>query len=174
MMNASNVMQRVGDAYLPFNRPDFADPTLRPAITRITALAPEVDAKLIAELIAEGESWRERLVGLVFAANSDLPAFVNPMIASLRDPRGLAIVPTCAAIAVALSQQAECMPSQIDSLDPESFSGELGWALDNVRFHLGHACHKPQGKSPNDGKDFDTHVNLVKLIQDTHRDREPP
>lgn len=58
-------------------------------------------------------------------------AFVDHMFASLRDVRGISIVPACAALAV-LGRRGLFDPSRLleGEFDRAAFDGELGWALD--------------------------------------------
>ncbi len=65
----------------------------------IIALASSVRDELVTSMIT-GASWRERLLGLSIAMAKRPVAFIQAMLQSLRDPRGIAIVPACAALAV--------------------------------------------------------------------------
>jgi len=98
-------MLAAGDAHLPLIRPRADDPDLQAAVKTITGLLPQVEPGVVEDLIS-GEDFRERLVGLVLAAKAGAGSYVPAMVASLADPRGLAIVPTLAALA--------CLPARAE------------------------------------------------------------
>jgi hypothetical protein len=165
MMNESEVMRRVGLAYLPLiGMPD--GPTRRSAIGEILAVEPEVDTELISSLIGKGISWRERLVGLVLAAHSDITLFIRPMMDSLRDPRVIGMGLTFAAMAVAVSEQPDLMPDDLDTLDRSSFDGKLGKLLDKFLLYIGHASQQPNGNSLSEDTGLKWGIELIELIRD--------
>ena len=75
------------------------------------------------------------VVGLPLSASEkEAPgSFVDHMFASLRDVRGISIVPACAALAV-LGRRGLFDPSRLleGEFDRAAFDGELGWALGRI------------------------------------------
>jgi hypothetical protein len=98
-MNEDDIFNQIKDAYLVLIHPVLQDDTSRKEIASMVALAPSAPDEVVASMIT-GASWRERLLGICMAIAKRPASFIEPMLQSLRDPRGISIVPTCAALAV--------------------------------------------------------------------------
>jgi hypothetical protein len=159
-MDADAVMEHLGRGYPSFLRPDTFDPENVQAVQRLRRVASTIDDDTVSRLI-NGQSWRERLVGLYLAAMRGADRFSASIIQSLRDPRGLAIVPACAAISIALRhQRATDWEKPLGELDVGAFSGELCWGLAKLRWALKWADMDPGDLSSNDGMDVEEHVRF--------------
>jgi hypothetical protein len=172
-MNVSELMDKAEDAYLAMNRPSVDDPATLAAVARIVALQPEVSDRTISELISNGPSWRERLVGLVLAVNRGQPSFADAIIDSFRKhPTGLAFVPAFAALVLMTGgKPSRSTLEGLSTLNRTLFDGDLGWSMDKFLFHVGCSPCDPGGMSPNDGKSFEDNLEVFKLIKDT---QHPP
>ncbi|MBE7467366.1 MAG: hypothetical protein HS116_28165 [Planctomycetes bacterium] len=155
-LTEQQLLNQVQNAYLPLIH---LDEGVEVATTIIVKLAPLTPDQLIRNLIATGASWRERLIGLVLATQRGIAAFADAMIVSLNDPRGISIVPTCAALAVAVKHFGyKYSPDRTSALDRSLFDGELGYALDCLHAYLGLSKSSSQDKGPNYGQEFSQHV----------------
>ena len=168
-MKASEIMEITGNAYLAMNRPCVKNPDTMSAVAEILAVLPKANDETISELISDGSSWRERLVGIVLAVGHGSPSFSDPIIDSFRKhPTGLAFVPAFAALAVIVrSQPSPELLQDLSTLDRTLFDGDLGWSMDKFLFHVGSSPHDPGGKSPNDAKSFEDNLEVFKMIKDT-------
>src|SRR5262245_54084848 len=129
-MSEDDVFEKTGQAYLCLIHPVTKDAAYRREIEPVMAISATVPDALVSSLIV-GRSWRERLLGLSLAMTKGPTAFVDGMLASLRDVRGISIVPACAALAV-LARRGLFDGSRLlkGEFDRAVFDGELGWALD--------------------------------------------
>ena len=169
MMKPTEVMDKVGDAYLVLNRTSVRDPMTSTAIAMIVVLQSKLSDRTISELISNGPSWRERLVGLVLATNRGSPSYIDATIDSFcKQPTGLAFVPAFAALVVMTGgKPSRALLERLGKLDRTLFDGDLGWGLDKFLFHVGCSPCDPGGMSPNDGKSFEDNLEVFKLIKDT-------
>lgn len=159
-MTAADVFEQTGDAYLRLIHPNRSGDAYRQEIAPAIALAPDVPDGVVASMIT-GASWRERLLGLCLAMARRPAGFVEPMVHSLRVPKGIALVPACAALAVLARRGMFSMPPSFSlSFDRKVFDGELGWATDKAMHFAGLRADDPPGRGPNYGQIFDDHVQV--------------
>jgi hypothetical protein len=153
-------------AYLCLIHPVRLDEGHRQAIASIVALAPSVSDELVVTMI-EGVSWRERLLGLCLAMTKPpLIPFTESMLQSLRDPRGISVVPTCAALVVLAQDGAFTMAASFsDMFDRTAFDGEVGWAVDKAMHTAGMRSEDVPGCGPTFGQIFEDHVEVYRCIR---------
>ena len=164
-MSEDDVFEQTNGAYLCLIHPVRRDDTYRQEIAPVLALAPSVPDELVASMIA-GASWRERLLGLCMAMTKQPAAFIEPMLQSLRDPRGISIVPTCAALAVLARRGIFAMSQSFAQMfDRQVFDGEIGWATDKALHFAGLRADEVPGRGPNYGQIFDDHVEVYSWIR---------
>jgi hypothetical protein len=159
-MSEDDIFQQNEDAYLCLVHPVLQDDTCRREIASVVALAPSVPDNVVATMIT-GESWRERLLGICIAMAKRPESFGEPMLQSLRDPRGIAIVPVCAALAVVARRGIFAMPQTFSEMfDRQVFDGEIGWATDKAMYFAGLRTDDVPGRGPNYGQIFDEHTQV--------------
>jgi hypothetical protein len=130
----------------------------------VLALAPIASDDLVKSLIV-GESWRERLLGLCMGMAKRPATFIDPMLRSLRDPRGISIIPTCAALAVLARRRVFAMEHSFAQMfDRPAFAGGMGWAVDKAMRFVGLRCEEVEGAGPNYGQIFEDHVQVYSWI----------
>lgn len=163
-MNEDDILRETGDIYLSLIHPVRPDEDFRKVIAPLVALAPSVRDELISAMII-GASWRERLLGLCFAMAKGPGAFSDVMVRSLRDLRGISIVPTCAALGILARRGLfDISKSFGGEFNRGAFDGEVGWAMDKA---IDLANGKPvQGKErgPNYGQSFQDHIQFYEWI----------
>ncbi len=98
-MSEDDIFRETRDIYLRLIHPVWPDEGFRIVIGPLATLAPSVPDEVVAAMII-GASWRERLLGLCIAMAKGPGAFSEVMLRSLRDLRGISIVPTCAALGI--------------------------------------------------------------------------
>ncbi len=163
-MNPDELMTEIGGSYLWLNIPDIEDSECRQEVENILCVERLATARTVAELLTFTD-WRERLVGHVLAVRKGPRQFASAMLDSLADPRGYAIVPTCAALVLALADdEPDQWMRRCVAVDRSPFDGDVGWSLDKMAFHLGWSTKDPGGHSPNDGKDFYVHLALFRWV----------
>jgi hypothetical protein len=163
-MNEDEIFEQTKDAYLCLIHPDWRDDRYRREIAPVIALAPSVPDEIVAGMIT-GASWRERLLGLCMAMSKRPEIFTEAMLQSLRDVRGISIVPTCAALAVLTRRGIYGMPASFaDMFDRKVFDGEIGWATDKAMHFAGLRTEDVPGNGPNYGQIFDDHVEVYNWI----------
>lgn len=163
-MNVDDIFQQTRDAYLCLIHPVLQDDACRKQIVSLVVLAPSVPDEFVASMIT-GESWRERLLGICLAMAKRSVSFVEPMVQSLRDPRGIAIVPTCAALAVLARRGIFAMPQRFSEMfDRQVFDGEIGWASDKAMQYAGLTTDEVSGRGPNYWQIFEDHVQIYSWI----------
>ena len=87
------------------------------------------------------------------------------MLQSLRDPRGISIVPTCAALAVLARRGIYSMTQSFTEMfDRQSSDGEIGWAADKALHFAGLRADDVSGRGPNFGQVFDDHSQVYSWI----------
>src|SRR6266498_4006131 len=125
-MSEGDIFEQTKGAYLCLIHPILRDDTYRQEIAPVVALASSVPDELVAAMIT-GAPWRERLLGLCIAMAKRPATFIEAMLQSLRDPRGIAIVPACAALAVLARRGVFTMAHSFSEMfDRTAFDGEIG------------------------------------------------
>ncbi len=163
-MTENDVFERTKGAYLCLIHPVRCDDRYEPEIESVLALAPLVPDELVASLIT-GASWRERLLGLCMGMAKEPTNFIEPMLQSLRDPRGISIVPTCAVLAVLARRGVFAMTESFAlAFDRRVFDGEIGWAIDKAMRFAGVGADDVAGTGPNFGQVFEDHAELYRWI----------
>ena len=166
-MNKDDIFEHTKDAYLCLIQPIRSHNAYREELAPLVALVPSVPSELIADLIT-GVSWRERLLGLCMAMSQRSAIYTVEMLQSLRDPCGISIVPTCAALAVLAQYGAFVIPpSFADTFDRTAFDGEVGWAIDKLMYVAGLRAEDVPGDGPNYGQIFDDHVEVYSWLYAT-------
>lgn len=156
-MNVDDIFRETQDAYLRLVHPVLERYSYRRELAPVIAVAPSVPDDLVKKLITDSD-WRPRLLGICVAAAKRSPTFVEPMVQSLRDPRGIAIVPTCALLAVLARRGVYRMPESFaQNVDRLVFDGEVGWAADKAMHYIGLRKDDVQGCGPNYGQRFEDH-----------------
>jgi hypothetical protein len=163
-MSEQDIFEQTKSAYLCLIHPVRRDDTYRREIAPVVALAPSVPDELVAAMIT-GASWRERLLGLCMAMTKRRAAFSEAMLQSLRDSRGISIVPACAALAVLARRGVFTMAQSFaEMFDRSGFDGEVGWAADKAMHFAGLRADDVAGRGPNYGQIFDDHAEVYNWI----------
>ncbi|MDB6038176.1 MAG: hypothetical protein JWM99_2017 [Verrucomicrobiales bacterium] len=163
-MSEGDIFKQTKDAYLCLIHPVRQDDAYRKEIASVVALAPSVPKEVVASMIT-GASWRERLPGICMAMAGRPASFVEPMLQSLRDTRGISIVPACAALAVLARQGIFAMTKTFSEMfDRQVFDGEIGWATDKAMHFAGFRADDVSGHGPNYGQIFDDHIQVYSWI----------
>src|SRR6185503_5429824 len=163
-MSEGDIFEQTKGAYLCLIHPIRRDDTFQREIAPVVALASSVPDELVASMIT-GASWRGRLLGLCLAMAKRPATFIEAMLESLRDPRGIAIVPACAALAVLARRGIFMMaPSFPEMFDRTAFGGEIGWATDKAMHIAGLRAEDVPGCGQNYGQIFDDHVEVYGWI----------
>ena len=162
-MTQSDIFKQAKGAYLALMRPARDGSEFSMGIDTLIALAPDVPVDVVSSMLA-GASWRERLLGLCIAMTQTAqPArYIDSMVQSLRDPRGLSTVPACAALALLARRGVFTMTESFgDTIDRSPFHGEVGWGIDKALHFVGiRAEDAPGDGGPNDGQVFEAHVQF--------------
>ncbi|MEQ1935535.1 MAG: hypothetical protein ABL962_16875, partial [Fimbriimonadaceae bacterium] len=154
-MSEDDIFKQTKDAYLCLIHPVQQGDTYREEIASVIALAPSVPDELVVAMIT-GSAWRDRLLGLCMAMSKRPAMFTEAMLRSLRDPRGISIVPTCAALAVLARRGVFGMSQSFaEMFDRTAFDGEVGWATDKAMHFAGLRAEDVPGRGPNYGQSFD-------------------
>jgi hypothetical protein len=163
-MSEDEIFERTKDAYLCLIHPKRRDDAYRQEIEPVVALASSVPDELVATMIT-GVAWRERLLGLCLAMAKRPVTFVDAMLQSLHSPRGIAIVPACAALAVLARRGTFAMAESFPEMfDRTLFDGEVGWATDKAMHIAGLRTDDVPGRGPNYGQIFADHVEVYDWI----------
>jgi hypothetical protein len=163
-MSKEDIFEQTKGAYLCLIHPVRRDHTYRQEIAPVISLAPSVSDELVVAMLT-GASWRERLLGLCIAMAKRPATFIEPMLQSLRDPRGIAIVPTCAILAVLARLDIYAMTGSFaEMFDRQAFDGEIGWATDKAMHFVGLRAVDVSGRGPNYGQIFDDHLQVYSWI----------
>jgi len=163
-MSEEEIMQETKGAYLCLIHPIRRDDAYRQEIAPVVALAPAVSDQLVATMIA-GADWRGRILGLCIGMAKRPATFIEPVLRSLRDPRGIAIVPACAVLAVLARRSSFVMPQSFsETIDRTAFDGEVGWAMDKAMHFAGSRTEDVPGRGPNYGQIFEDHVQAYSYI----------
>ena len=168
-MTEADIFDQTKGAYLQLVHPTRQRDGYGVEIASVVALAASAPENLVAAMLV-GASWRERLLGLCLAMAKRPAVFVEPMLDSLREPRGIAIVPACAVLAVLAKRGiAELPPSMAGDFQREAFDGEIGWAIDKALHYAGLRPDDLPGRGPNYGQVFEDHVQLHAWVYDLDR-----
>jgi hypothetical protein len=163
-MSEDEIFEQTKDAYLCLIHPVRREDMYRREIAPVVDLARLVPDQLVTAMIA-GASWRERLLGLCMAMSKRPATFTEAILQSLRDLRGISIVPACAALAVLTRRGVFTMPSSFAVMfDRTAFDGEVGWATDKAMHYAGLRAEDVPGRGPNYGQIFDDHVEVYSWI----------
>jgi len=169
-MTTAQLFEDVGDAYLSLIHPDIEEMDSIGALDIILKLGQEVNPQFIGELI-DGESWRERLIGLALAARNKEWHLGEVASRSLLDPRGISIVPAGAFMILSARFVGSESKDWIgENYDEEVFDGEVGWIVDRVRMHLheqslnGEHIGVAKDVGPNYGQDLQKHCMFYALL----------
>lgn len=163
-MSEDDIFKQTKDAYLCLIHPVRQGDDYGQEIASVIALAPSVSDELVAAMIA-GSSWRERLLGLCMAMSKRPATFTEAMLQSVRDPRGISIVPACAALAVLARRGVYGMSrSFAEMFDRTAFDGEVGWATDKAMHFAGLRAEDVPGRGPDYGQIFDDHSEFYRSI----------
>lgn len=161
-MTEAELLAETGDAYSSLIH--LADGA-QDAITRISACADKISNQLIHELLRDGDSWRERLLGLVIATMRGIDQFYDSLIVSLQKTGGISIVPICAALAVAVRDHScEYNVAMTATLDRDQWDGEIGYAVDWFHHTIGIGDAPNESLGPNYGQDFATHLAFYETL----------
>ena len=159
-MTADDIFERTQDAYLCLIHPIRQGDAYRQEIAPVIALTPSVPDELVAAMITSRD-WRPRLLGLCLAMAKRPATFTEAMLQSLRDPRGIAIVPACAALTVLARHGTFTMPQSFSEMfDRSAFDGEVGWATDKAMYFAGLRTDDVPENGPNYGQIFADHVEV--------------
>jgi hypothetical protein len=75
--------------------------------------------------------------------------FIEAMVKSLHDVRGISVVPTCAALAVLARRGLLDLTATFTSrIDRSAFDGEVGWAIDKAMHLAGIRAEDANGRGP--------------------------
>lgn len=163
-MNKDDIFEQTKGAYLCLIHPVRCNDVYRQEIAPVIALAPSVPDELVRAMVT-GVSWRERLLGLCMAISKRPSIFTEAILQSLRDVRGISIVPACAALGVLTRRGTFVMPpSFADMFDRTAFDGEVGWAIDKTMHFAGLRAEDVSGRGPNYGQIFEDHVEVYSWI----------
>ena len=157
-MNERELFVATGDAYSSFiHLHDAVDESL----TRISTCAASVSDSMIDQLLQDGESWRERLLGLVLGAMRGIDQFFDSLLIGLHKTGGISIVPLSAALAVAVRDcGCEYDRTMTASLDRDRWDGEIEFALDWFHYSIGIGDAPQQSVGPNYGQDYSKHLDF--------------
>lgn len=169
-MSEDDVFNKTGDTYLRLIHPVWPDEDFRQAIGPLVAFAPSVPDEIVSAMIV-GPSWRERLLGLSLAMAKGPTAFTDAMVRSLRDVRGISIVPTCAALAVLARRGLfDIGQSFGGAFDRAAFDGEVGWAIEKAMRFASAQPECTNGRGPNYGQVFEDQIQLYEWIMGGQQD----
>jgi hypothetical protein len=163
-MNEEDIFNHTKDACICLIRPTRLGDTYRKEILSVVAFSTSVPDELVSAMIT-GASWRERLLGLCMAMAKQPENFTQPMLQSLRSPRGISIVPTCAALTLLAHLKTYAMQASFAQMfERQAFDGEVGWAADKALNFAGLRNENVPGCGPNYGQCFEDHLQLYNWI----------
>ena len=166
-MDERELLTRTGDAYCAFIHPREA---VDESLATISACAHRVSDSSIHQLLQDGESWRERLLGLVLGAMRGIDPFYDSLIISLHKTEGISLVPISAALAVAV-RDCGCKYDRkmTASLDRDRWDGEIGFALDWFHHSIGIGDIPRESHGPNYGQDYNSHLIFYANLNGTRQ-----
>jgi len=161
-MTEAELFADTGDAYLTLIH---LEDRVEEAIARISVCADKTSNDLIHELLRNGDSWRERLLGLAIATMRGIDQFYDSLIASLHKTGGISIVPICAALAVAVRDRGCRYNAKMTAtLDRNQWDGEIGYALDWFHHAIGISDSPNELIGPNHGQNFARHLAFYSTL----------
>jgi hypothetical protein len=167
-MSEDDVFSKTGDTYLRLIHPVRRGEDFRQGFAPLMAFAASVPDSLVSAMIV-GPSWRERLLGLSLAMAKSPTAFTDAIVRSLREVRGISIVPACAALAVlARRGLLDIGQSLAGDFDRAAFDGEVGWAIDKAMRFANGQSDGTNGRGPNYGQVFEDQIQLYEWIMGDH------
>jgi hypothetical protein len=154
-ITADQFFAETGDAYLALVHLDNG---VDEAVAKISGVASGSSSQLIDDLLIGGDSWRERMTGLVMASLRGIEEHYDSLIKGFLRTGGISLVPMAAAISVAVRDR-NCLydPLAIDSLDRSSWDGETGFAVGWLHHTIGIGAAPDRNRGPNHGQDFAKH-----------------
>ncbi len=187
-MTEADVFEQTQGAYLSLIHPILAGDRYQEDVAPVLAVAPAVPEAVVASMLV-GASWRERLLGLCLgmakgpamwgtrlacqpsdtraACPTSQQRFIESILQSLRDPRGIAIVPACAVLGVLAQRGVYAMhPSLAHEFDRAAFDGEIGWAVEKALAYAGLPAKEVGGRGPNSGQVFEDHAAVYAWVYD--------
>lgn len=155
-MDERDLLTATGDAYCSLiHLREAVDESL----AKISVCARRVSDSLIDQLLQNGDSWRERLLGLVFGAMRGIDQFYDSLLVSLHRTGTISIVPNFAALAVAVRDCGCRYDRQMTALlDRDRWDGEIGFALDWFHYSIGIGDIPRESRGPNYGQDYTRHL----------------
>ena len=161
-MTEAELFAETGDAYLALIHLEHGVPE---AMARISGCADRISDHLIHKLLRDGDSWRERLLGLAVAMIRGIDQFYDSLVASLHRTGGISIVPICAALAVAVRDRGcKYDTAMTATLDRERWDGEVGFAVDWFHYTIGIGNVPDELTGPNYGQDFARHLDFYAML----------
>jgi hypothetical protein len=161
-MTADELFAQTGGAYLSLiHLEDGVDE----AVARISSCCGTSSSQLIDQLLRDGDSWRERLTGLVMASTRGIKQHYDSLICGFQQTGCISIVPMSALISVAVRDR-ECKydPSMTNSLDRDAWDGEIGFALDWLHHTIGRGDAPDRRTGPNYGQDFNKQLDFYTTL----------
>ena len=157
-MTERELLATIEDAYTSFIH---LDDGVEAAIAKVADCENKVSNSLIDNLLKDGESWRERLLGLVLGATRGIDQFYDSLIAGLHKSGGISIVPSCACLAVAVRDRGCVYCREMTaSLDRDRWDGEIGFAMDWFHYSIGIGDAPRESIGPNYGQDYSKHLEF--------------
>jgi len=161
-MTANELFAETGDAYLTLVHLENG---VEDDVATISSVSETCSSQLIDQLLRDGDSWRERLTGLVIASIRDIKEYYDSLLCGFQRTGGISIVPMSAAISVAVRDR-ECKydPQMTESLDRDSWDGEIGFALDWLHHTIGMGDAPERTVGPNYGQEFNKHLEFYTTL----------
>ena len=157
-MTERELLAATGDACSSFIHLHDA---VQESLARISACEDRVSDSLIEHLLQDGDSWRERLLGLVLGTTRGIHQFYDSLIIGLHKTGGISIVPICAALAVAVRDcGCEYDRTMTASLDRDRWDGEIGFAMDWFHYSISIGDAPQESVGPNYGQDYSKHLDF--------------
>jgi len=164
-MTAKELFNSTEDVYLSLIHPEIHPLLDSEDFISLLRIADTASENTVKELTISND-WRERIIGLAIAARARLWNLGKTVSESLRDPRGIAIVPagafliTCGRVGKIPLE--ELLPL---SYDPDVFDGEVAFALDCVRRSLSaERASVPSESGPNYGQNIQVYTKLYVML----------
>jgi hypothetical protein len=161
-MTADQLFAETGDAYLVLIH---LESDVDEAVSRISLATATCPSELVDQLLRDGPSWRERLLGLVMASLQGISEHYDTALDAFHRTGGMSIVPISAALSVAIRDYGcNYTPEMTGSLDRNAWDGEIGFALDCLHHAIGIAAAPDRMLGPNYGQDFAKHLDFYTTL----------
>jgi hypothetical protein len=161
-MTEAKLFAETGDAYSSLIH---LEEGVEETITRISACSDKTSNQLIHKLLRDGDSWRERLLGLALGTIRGIDQFYDSLMVSLHRSGGISIVPICAALAVAVRDRGcEYDARMTETLNRDLWDGEIGYALDWFHHAIGIGDAPEELIGPNYGQEFARHLAFYSML----------